>query len=382
MFRVGRSCPIAVVAPVPWFPLQALLRRWRPGFRPDLPRYEVHDSVEVYRPRFLSVPGMFKFFDGLSMALSSWPTLRRLRRSFEFSVIDAHFAYPEGYAATLLGNWIGVPVTVTLRGTEVPLARDPRRRHRILKALENADAIFSVSDSLKQQAVDMGIEGSKIKVIPNGVDSERFRPVAKALARQKLGLPLDARILISVGALVERKGFHRVIEVLPRLSDHYPRLHYLVVGGASPEGNCEQTLRRQTEALGLEGRVHFTGSVLPDELKTFLSAADVFVLSTRNEGWANVFLEAMACGLPIVTTKVGGNAEVVSSEELGLIVPFGDPVALEQALQTALERKWNHAAIIAYARSNSWAARVDELVGAFSELVTKAASRDAIAVQR
>ena len=104
MFRVGRHLPLAVVAPAPWFPLQSLLRRFRPGFRAGAPMHERQQGIDVWFPRFLSVPGALKQFDGLAMALGAWPRLRRLRREGRLDLIDAHFAYPDGYAATLLGR--------------------------------------------------------------------------------------------------------------------------------------------------------------------------------------------------------------------------------------------------------------------------------------
>jgi glycosyltransferase involved in cell wall biosynthesis len=149
----------------------------------------------------------------------------------------------------------------------------------------------------------------------------------------------------------------------------HPDLHYLIVGGGSPEGNLEQALREQVAALGVDQRVHFLGPIAPDELKWPLSAADVFVLATRNEGWANVFLEAMACGLPVVATDVGGNAEVVCHAGLGEIVPFDDADALRQALARALSKDWDRQAIRAYAESNGWDARVAVLVEEFRQIV-------------
>jgi teichuronic acid biosynthesis glycosyltransferase TuaC len=178
-------------------------------------------------------------------------------------------------------------------------------------------------------------------------------------------------VLISVGGLVERKGMHRVIDVLPALLEHHPNLHYLIVGGASPEGDNRAELTAQVARLGLAERVHFLGSLPADELKWPLSASDVFVLATRNEGWANVFLEAMACGLPVVSTDVGGNAEVVCRDELGTIVPFGDSAALQQALDAALDKDWDRAAILDYARDNQWDKRVAQLLRAFEPLLDK-----------
>src|SRR5258708_4866571 len=301
MFRVARLVPLTVIAPVPWFPFQGLLRRWRPHFRPLAPAVEMQEGIEVRRPRFFSVPGAFKWLDGFCMAIACLPLLLRLKREPGCSVIDAHFAYPEGYAASLLGRWLRIPVCITLRGTEVPLARDPRRRSRMIRAMQRATRIFAVSDSLKRHAISLGVTADKLMVVGNGVDTGRFQRVDRGAARANLGLAGDAPVLVSVGALVERKGFHRVLECLPGLRRRFAGLRYLIVGGAGPEGDWSARLRALTIDLGLQDCVVFLGAVAPDELKIPLSAADVFVLATGNEGWANVLLEAMACGLPVVT---------------------------------------------------------------------------------
>jgi glycosyltransferase involved in cell wall biosynthesis len=368
MFRVARVLPLTVVAPVPWFPFQGLVRKWKPNFRPAAPATEVQHGIEVRHPRFLSVPGACKWLDGLFMALGSLPTMVRLRRSFGFNVIDAHFAFPDGYAATLLGRWLRVPVTITLRGTEVPLSRDPRRRRRIVAALRHARRIFSVSDSLKRHAAALGVPPERILVVGNGVDTGRFHRVPRMAARRELGLAADAPVLISVGALVERKGFHRVMECLPALRQRHPGLRYLVVGGASLEGDWSAVLRQRAAELGVQDCVRFLGALAPDALKLPLSAADVFVLATRNEGWANVLLEAMACGLPVVATDVGGNAEVVANPGLGVLVPFGDAQRLAQAISEALDRGWDREAIVAHAEANSWDLRVAVLAEEFARI--------------
>jgi len=373
MFRVGQRVPIIVVAPQPWFPFQGLITRfWKPHFRLPAPPHEIQQGFEVYHPRFISIPGLFKGWDGFSMALCCLPLLLRLRKSFRFNLIDAHFAYPDGYAATLLAKWLRVPATITLRGTEVPLARYPARRARMLRALGSARRVFSVAEALKKHVVAMGADAGKIGVVGNGVDTSKFHPVDRAEARRRLGLPEGAKVLISVGGLVERKGFHRVVEVLPRLLKSHPNLHYLIVGGASVEGDMSVPLREQVRGLGLSDRVRFLGSLAPEALKVPLSASDVFVLATRNEGWANVFLEAMACGLPVVTTDVGGNSEVVCCEDFGIVVPFGDAGALHDGLIAALAKSWDAKRIVDYARENDWERRVDTLVSAFQDIVASA----------
>jgi teichuronic acid biosynthesis glycosyltransferase TuaC len=188
MFRVGKVLPLTVVAPVPWFPLQGLVRRFRPGFRPPAPREEMQAGVRVLHPRFFSVPGLFKSLDGWFMALGARRTVRRLRDEGA-SIIDAHFGFPDGDAAERLGRSLGMRVTITLRGTEVPHARDPARRRRLVRALTGADRLFAVADALKQHAVGLGIPAEKIRVVGNGVDTARFSPVPREEARRVLGIP-------------------------------------------------------------------------------------------------------------------------------------------------------------------------------------------------
>jgi teichuronic acid biosynthesis glycosyltransferase TuaC len=372
MFRVARHRPLAVVSPQPWFPGQSLIRLLRPSYRPQAPALEIQQGIRVYHPCYLAVPGVLRRIDGWSMALACLGLMRKLKRQGA-RLIDAHFTYPDGEAATRLGRWLGLPVTLTLRGTEVPHSRNPALRPRLSRTLQAAARVFAVSDSLRRLALELGTAAEKTEVVGNGVDTACFHPVDRAAARARFGLPDSAKVLISVGGLVERKGMHRVIDVMPALAEHHPDLHYLIVGGASPEGDNRAELTAQVARLGLAERVHFLGPLPSDELKWPLSASDVFVLATRNEGWANVFLEAMACGLPVISTDVGGNAEVVCRDELGTIVPFGDRAALQQALDAALGKDWDRAAILDYARANQWDTRVAQLLRAFEPLLDKSA---------
>lgn len=368
MFRVARHHPLAVISPQPWFPGQGLIRLLRPGYRPQAPALEIQQGIRVYHPRYLALPGLLRRLDGWSMALASFHLMRTLKRQGA-RLIDAHFTFPDGEAATWLGRWFKLPVTVTLRGTEVPHSRNAVLRPRLSRTLKAAERVFSVSDSLRRLAVELGAPEAQTEVVGNGVDIGVFHPVDRAAARARFGLTASARVLISVGGLVERKGMHRVIEVMPALLERHPELHYLIVGSGSPEGDNRAELAAQVARLGLTDRVHFLGALPPDALKWPLSAADVFVLATRNEGWANVFLEAMACGLPVVTTDVGGNAEVVCRDELGSVVPFGDSAALQQALDSALGRDWDPSAILEYARDNHWDKRVAQLLLAFAPIL-------------
>ncbi len=374
MFRLGKRLPVVVISPQPWFPLQSIIRWLWPGYRQLGKKFEIMNGIEVHRPRFFSLPGTLRHLDGFSMALFSYLTVRRLRKRFSLNVIDSHFAYPDGYAATRLAKWIKIPVTITLRGTEVPLARIPLRRRRIIRALRDATRLFAVCRSLQQHAVSLGAPAERSVTVSNGIDIEKFHPVDKAQVRKTLGIPAEAKVLISVGALIERKGMHRIIRLIPSLRQQYPELIYLIAGGPSGEGDWQAMLESIVRDLCLGGVVRFLGPVPPEDLHKALSASDVFVLATSNEGWANVFLEAMACGLPVVSTDVGGNSEVVCRSFMGSIVPFDDQGAMLDALANALERTWNRQAIIEYAKDNAWERRIDQLEAEFRQIVATAAT--------
>ena len=205
MFRVARRVPLVVVSPQPWFPFQGLIRRVRPRYRPVTAPHEIQNGIEVYFPRFFAIPGILRGLDGFFMALGCLPTLWRLQRTFRFTLIDAHFAYPNGYAAGLLGSWFCVPVTVTLRGTEPSHLQRRALRGRVVTALRRASRVFAVSDSLRQIAIGLGVPAEKTCVIGNGVDLTKFRLIPRQMARMQLGIPDDAMVLISVGGLVEQR---------------------------------------------------------------------------------------------------------------------------------------------------------------------------------
>jgi len=260
---------------------------------------------------------------------------------------------------------MGLPYTITLRGTEFRHSRQPAIRRRIVATLAGARRVFAVSDSLHRLALDLGVGPDRAIVVPNGVDTNRFRPMAREEARRQLGIPPDARVLLTVGGLVPRKGYHRVIERLPRLRGQWGNVIYVAVGGASREGDQTEALKAQAVAAGVGEHVRFLGALAPDALRAPMSAADMLVLASSNEGRANVLLEAMACGTPVVASDIAGNREVVADDRVGLIFDLEDASALDAALDLALRRRWDRDAIVAFAKSHSWESRVERLVTEF-----------------
>jgi teichuronic acid biosynthesis glycosyltransferase TuaC len=366
MFRVAEHIPIVVVSPQVWSPLDWFVRLFRKSFRPIGKPFETINGIDIFRPKVLSVPAVFKQFDGLFMAWGTAAIVKKLNISFRPTIIDAHFAYPDGFAAAHHAQKLKLPLTITLRGSKDEWLIGTPREALLKKALQSATQLIAVSESLKKDVAQkiLGTNANCI-VVGNGVDLQKFLRQDKSSARQRLEIHPDAKVLISVGALVDRKGFHRVIPLLKALKQEHPNLLYLIVGGGATHGDMTETLKKLAAEHGVLENVRFCGNQLPENLKWFYSAADVFTLATEHEGWANVFLEAMACGLPVITTLVGGNSQVVAEKHLGLLSKFWDPEAFTQNLRIALQHDWDRDRIVNYAQSNSWDSRVDSLRALF-----------------
>lgn len=369
LFRVHQRDPIVVVAPQLWSPIDRLGRFIRPNFRPQAEEYEVVDGVEVFRPRCFSVPGIAKTLDGRFMLQGAWKIVEKLSTQYQIRAVDAHFLYPDGWAAAGIAQRLGVPLTITIRGSKDEWLIGTSRERYLVDAMKRATRLFAVSAALKQDvAIKLGIDSKKVEVIGNGVDLTKFTRESRSEARRRLGISENRKVVIGVGSLIERKGFHLVIPVIDELRKKYPSILYLIVGGGASHGDMSNKLREQISHFALENHVQLCGPKLPTELKWFYSASDVFALATAHEGWANVFLEAMACGLPIVSTRVGGNSEVVASENFGLLAEFFDSSEFTRHLDKSLEHHWDREAIVNYAKQNTWDARIDRLHQIFSDI--------------
>lgn len=358
---LARYADVRVVSPVPVFPVAT---RVVPKYRPRLaiPREQVHGGdgrppLFATYPRFLSVPAVLKPLDGPALAAAVRAEMRRLRaEGFVPDIIDAHLAFPEGFAAALIAARTGLPFTVTLRGHDInDLHRYPVRWRQVAFALRRATRVFGVCRALVDGAIALGVRPEDTAVITNGVDPRIFRPVDRAAARRALGLPADAPIVLSVGHMVPRKGFHVLVDALAEMTARgRTDVHMVFVGAAGEEGDFVGEVKRRVAAHGLEGRVHFAGAVRNDELNRYYSAADVFALASEKEGWPNVLFESLACGTPVVATRVWGTPECVRSDRYGLLVDERTGPAFAARLGEALDREWDRDALVRYARANDW----------------------------
>lgn len=354
-----------VVAPVPWFPLKAKRFGEYAQFAAT-PHQEMRNGVDIYHPRYLLLPKVGMNLAPYAMALGALRTVRRLQREgFDPDLIDAHYYYPDGVAAGLLAKWLGKPFVVTARGTDLNLIPQyPFPRRLILETAAQASASIGVCQALMDTLGELGAERSKLHTLRNGVDLQRFVPEDRTQARQRLGLPVDGRYLLSVGHLIERKGHHIAIEAL----SHLPGVTLLIAGGGPEEGALKTLAKR----LGVAERVHWLGVVPQTDLKWWYSAADVLALCSSREGWANVLLEAMACGTPVLATNIWGTPEVVSTPAAGLLLARRDAQALAAAwaqLQTQLPTRDDTRT---HAETFSWEATTQGQLRLFADVIDRA----------
>lgn len=335
---------LRVVAPIAWY--RALNCSSTAG--------NAGGALPVTHPRFWYPPKILPLLRGVLMALSALPQVWRLRREFDFDLIDAHFAYPDGYAAVLLGRWFRRPVCITLRGTEILQSRTASGRRLCNWAMTRAERVIAVAETLAKRARQAGVPPDRIKTIPNGVDAARFRPMNRGDARRALSVPEAGRLIVAVGHISPRKGFQRVVLSLPRVLEVVPDLTLAIVGGPGAEADNSADLRALVGKLGLVDRVVFAGAEPPDRVALWLGAADLFVHASDFEGCPNVVIEAMACGRPVVATKVGDVEEMVPSFAGCLLDDPEDDAALSEALLTALQREWDPMEISGFASRRSW----------------------------
>lgn len=338
---------LRVVAPVPYYPP---LPGWRGAFRRVAPREE-RGGIEILHPRYPMLPKVGTRWHGAFLHQALRTRMERLRREFPFDVIDAHYLYPDAYAAVRLGRELGVPVVSSARGSDVNLiGRMPGLAPLVRDVLVHSKRLVAVSAALGQAMREMG--AAEVSVIPNGVDATRFHPIDRVAARRKLELG-EGPVILSVGNLVPNKGMDRLIRALASVSPGSSAARAtLVIVGRGPE---EERLRTLAAGLGLRERVRLTGVVAHESLGSWYAAADLFALATEREGWPNAILESLACGTPVVATRVGGVPEVLRSDRLGTMVEPSDQ-AFARAIEAALDRAWDRAEIGRFAALHTWEA--------------------------
>jgi glycosyltransferase involved in cell wall biosynthesis len=335
-----------VLAPVPWFPSRAPMFGDYARYA-DVPPAEERHGVRIEHPRYLLLPKIGMTLAPWFLARRSLRVIRQWQRAgWDCDLIDAHYFYPDGVAATLLGRWLRKPVVITARGTDVTLIPEYRMPRALIRsaALRSA-GIITVSEALRDAVIRIGVDAARIRVLRNGVDLEAFRPLDRDLMRQRFGW--HGRMLLSVGHLIERKGHHIAIAALAALP---PEVSLAIAG----QGPMEAELRLLAKTRGVAERVHFLGGKTQVELAALYCAADALVLASSREGMANVLLESIACGTPVIASKAEGTPEVVRDRAAGVLMESRTSQALVQAYETLFMNYPYRRATRTYAERFSW----------------------------
>ena len=316
---------VEVVAPVglpPW-PLSRLARYRDPA---RLPLDEEWKGLRVHRPRFPLIPKFGAGRNARAMAAALLPVLTEIRRRFPFDVIDAEFFWPDGPAAMHLSRALGVPFSIMARGSDIQYwMKRPAVARQIREAGHAAGRLLVASEALGRVMADNGLPADRMTPHYPGVDGTVFKLRDRSEAKAKLGV--SGPLLVTVGALIPGKGQRDAIAA----AELVPGATLLLAG----EGPDRPALERMIRERGLGERVRLLGSRPPEEVAVLLAAADVMVLPTRSEGLANVWVEALACGTPVVTSDVGGAREVIDRPETGALVP-PEPDAIAAAVDAIL----------------------------------------------
>lgn len=350
-----------VVAPVGWVPPLVPY----PGVEHlrTLPHRDTIDGIAVEYPRYLIIPK-------IGMSVTPHFLYRAFRRAIgamlaagqRIDLIDAHYFYPDGVALAWVAQDLGLPFVVTARGTDLNLIPQyPGPRRMIQDAAEAADGIITVAAALKEPLVELGIAPERVTVLRNGVDLELFRPGPREQARKQFDM--TRRTLASVGHLIERKGHHHVIAALLRLPDTD-----LFIAG---DGEERTSLQALAEKLGVADRVRFLGAVRQDVLRSLYTGADALVLASSREGWANVLLEAMACGTPVIASSVWGTPEVVAAPEAGVLMPSLDADGVVTAAEKLFAGLPARTATRAYAEKFGWEPTTQGQIALFREILER-----------
>ena len=300
---------LKVVAPVPWFPLKNKCFG-QYGLYSEVAAHENRFGIDVYHPNYLVIPKIGMTITPILLALSGLKRVKQvIKEGFKPDVIDAHYVYPDGVAAALIGKWLNIPVIITARGSDINvLPQYALPRKMILWATKKAVMNITVSHALKEEMQKLGVPESKVEVLRNGVDLDTF----KVLPEVRRAKRTNFKQLVSVGNLIKLKGHHLVIEALKELQD----AELIIVG----EGPMEGQFKQLAIDCGVNERVRFLGYKTHYELAEIYNKSDALVLASSREGMSNVMLEAMACGTPVIASSVGGAVEVVTSQSAGLLL--------------------------------------------------------------
>jgi teichuronic acid biosynthesis glycosyltransferase TuaC len=320
-----------------------------------------YDNVEVYFPRSIYIP----IFWLSKIVIDN--RLQAVERCIEehhlhFDLIHAHFTWPSGYIGVRLKEKYGKPVITTIHENGDWFDQEVGMNHPLINtAWSGADALIRVN---RKDVPVLKHYNEQVYSIPNGF-SPAFHPIDAAIARERLGLPGDVKIVFTLGNLIKRKGFNYLIDAMERVCSQRDDVLCFIGGAGAERGS----LQGQIDRLHLGEKVRLLGSLPGDQLTLWMNACNFFVLPSLNEGNPTVMFEALGCGKPFVGTRVGGVPEVITSDDYGLLVEPADPEDLAEKILVALDREWDRETILRYAERYTWENIAKGIMGVYKEVL-------------
>ncbi len=317
--RLQKHCSIRVIAPLPLS-------------SQNISAEETIENIKVYHPRYLAIPFIGRLLSGYTFYLSIKNLAKQILHDFPYDVILATWAFPDGFAASLLSKDLNKPLVIKLHGTDINVGlQSPLRKKMIASSLHHASKIIAVSRPLKEKVKGLGINEGKIELLGNGVDKNLFKPMDKQSCRKQLGFDPNKKYILFVGNLVAIKGVNDLIEAFKQLDENFI-LNMIGTGDLSTQ------LQHTIDHYGLSDRIRLQGRKPHQEIAVWMNASDIFCLPSLNEGCPNVIVEAVGCGVPIVATKVGAIPELLMNYSQSILVNPKDSVGLAQAIKD-IDRK-------------------------------------------
>ena len=354
-----------VIAPVPYCPKFITIERY--SKHRDLPAKEIRDGIDVFHPRYPLLPKVGMPLHGIFMFGGMKKMAQKLHSRHRFDLIDGHYIYPDGLAAVFIAKALKLPVVLSARGSDIhQFTQFSTIRPQIVHALRKSDHIISVCEGLKNEMASLGISPEKIDVVPNGIDASRFKVHDRLTVREELGVPGNIGLILAVGGLVPVKSHDFIIRALPMVLEKFPNVQLRIIG----EGPERARLLSTAQQVGVLDWVELMGHVPNAQLQRWYNAADVFCLASSREGWANVLMESMACGTPVVATNVYGAPEIITTDKVGILVERS-PEKIARGLIAALDRKWDRDVIREHVAGRTWDVVAGEVKVVFDAVLNR-----------
>jgi teichuronic acid biosynthesis glycosyltransferase TuaC len=350
-----------IVAPVPFFPKLPVQTPWQKYS--DIFNREPFQNHMVHHPVYLMLPKIGLPIQGLSMALCTSAAAKHIISEHgPFDLLDAHFVYPDGYAALQISRKFDLPLVVTARGSDInSYSQIEGIRSKIQQVLKNVDAIVGVSNDLVEKMIALGAPEKRCHLITNGVDLERFRPRSNSEPKKV------APKLLAVGNLVPEKGVQLLLNAVFALLKEHPEIKLDIVG-TGPE---HKALSDTCISLGIEGHVHFFGQIPHDKIHALFQNAGVFCITSLREGNPNVVMEALATGVPVAATPVGGVPELIVDAVNGFLAKAHTPESVANAIHRVLEKEWSPHKIRETVAGRTWEHVADEVQYVFEGVLQR-----------